>query len=126
MRDLPVLPTLCESLVEIGADDALVQLGASNILHAVKSVLVSVVFDEAESARRLLKAVEAHDKALDLATLGKQLMYLLLGSVEGQVANIERGRVFELFVYWGWLALALPIATVLVAASVLRHCQQSD
>ena len=126
MRDLPVLPTLCESLVEIGADDALVQLGASNILHAVKSVLVSVVFDEAESARRLLKSVEAHDKALDLATLGKQLMYLLLGSVEGQVANIERGRVFELFVYWGWLALALPIATVLVAASVLRHCQQSD
>lgn len=82
------MPTLCKALVEIGTDDALVQLGASDVLHAVKRILVSVVLDEAESAWRLLEAVKAHDKALDLSAFGEQLMNLLLGGVERQVANV--------------------------------------
>lgn len=44
---------------------------------------MSVVFDEAEATRRLLEAIKAHDKALDLTTFGEELVNLLLGGVEG-------------------------------------------
>lgn len=64
-----VLPSLLEARVQICADDTLVQLGAANVLHAVDRVLVGVVLDEAETAGRLVEAVQAHHKALDLATL---------------------------------------------------------
>ena len=64
-----ILSTLREALVEIRADDALIQLRAADVLQAVQRVLVGVVLDEAEAARRLLEAVEAHDEALDLAAL---------------------------------------------------------
>jgi hypothetical protein len=43
-----------------------------------------------------LEAVEAHDKALDFAALAEQLVYLLLGGVEGEVADVEGGSVFQL------------------------------
>ena len=79
---IPILSTLRKALVEIGTNYALVELGASNVLHAVEGVLVSVVLDKAEAARRLLKAIETHDQALDLAALGEQLVDLLLGGVE--------------------------------------------
>lgn len=92
----PILPALSESLVEIGPDDALVELGAANVLHAVERILVGVVLDEAETAGRLLEAVEAHDKALNLAALAEELVDLLLGGVEGEVANVEGGSVLEL------------------------------
>jgi len=57
---------------------------------------VGVVLDEAEATRRLLEAVEAHDEALDFAALAEELVDLLLGGVEGKVADVERARVFEL------------------------------
>ena len=75
VADLPtalstaILPSLGEALVQIGPDDALVELGAANVLHAVERILVCVVLDEAEAARCLLEAVQAHDEALDLAAL---------------------------------------------------------
>lgn len=62
-----ILPALGKALVEIGADDAFVELCAANVLHAVEGVLVGVVLDEAEAAGSLLEAVEAHDEALNLA-----------------------------------------------------------
>jgi hypothetical protein len=120
----PVLSALGKALVQIGADDALVQLGASDVLHAVQSILVGVVFDEAEPAGRLLEAVEAHDEPLDLAALGEQLVDLLLGGVEGQVADVEGRRVLELLVLWRRLALALAFAAILVAPPVLKVCQR--
>jgi hypothetical protein len=46
---------------------------------------VSVVLDEAKAAGRLIKAVEAHDEAFDLAAFGEQLVDLLFGCVEGAV-----------------------------------------
>lgn len=79
---IPILSTLCKTLVEIGTDDALVELGASNIFHAIERVLVSVVFDEAEAARRLLEAIKTHNQALDLTALGEKLVNLFLGCVE--------------------------------------------
>lgn len=122
----PVLPALGKALVQVGADDALVQLGAADVLHAVQRILVRVVLDEAEAAGRLLEAVEAHDEALDLAALGEQLVDLLLGGVEGQVADVEGSRVLELLIFGRGLALALAVAAVLVASSVLAQCQRAS
>ena len=57
-----------------------------------------VVLDERKPARRLGVAVEAHDDTLDPSAEGgrgyarKELVDLLLGRVEGQVAHVERGR----------------------------------
>jgi hypothetical protein len=65
---LPILPAFLEAGIQIRADDTLVQLGSANVLHAVESVLVVVIFDKAETAGGLLESIEAHDKSLDLAT----------------------------------------------------------
>jgi len=35
LRSVPVLPTLSKTFVQVGADDALVKLCASNIFHAI-------------------------------------------------------------------------------------------
>jgi hypothetical protein len=78
----PILSSLGEALVEIGADDALVQLRAADVLHAVQRVLVRVVFYEAEAAGRLLEAVEAHYEALDFAAFGEEFVDLFFGCVE--------------------------------------------
>jgi hypothetical protein len=57
-----------EAGIQVRADDTLIQLGSANVLHAVESVLVVVIFNKAETTRGLLESVEAHDKPLDLAT----------------------------------------------------------
>ena len=54
-----------------------------------------VVLDEAEAARRLVKPVQAHDQPLDLAALGEELVDLLLGREERQVADVEGRGVGE-------------------------------
>jgi hypothetical protein len=60
---------------------------------------VSVVLDEAEAARGLLEAVEAHDEAFDLTDLGKKFVDLLFGGVKGSVSFVNtdlpsvKGRV---------------------------------
>jgi hypothetical protein len=58
---IPVLPALREALVQIRTDDALVELGSTDIFHAVKSVLMCMVLDEAEAARSLLETIKTHD-----------------------------------------------------------------
>jgi hypothetical protein len=58
-----VLSSFHEPFVEIGTDDALVEFCAANVFHAVESVLVGVVFDEAETAGGLLETVESHYQA---------------------------------------------------------------
>jgi hypothetical protein len=106
-----ILPSLRKALVQVRANDALVQLRAANVLHAVQRILVCVVLDEAEAARCLLEAVQAHDQALDLAALGEELVDLLLGGVEGEVADVERGRVAQL-VFGRGGAAAVVVARV--------------
>jgi hypothetical protein len=67
------LSALCETLVQIGTDDALVEFRSANVLHAVQRVLVAIVLDEAKSAGCLLESIQAHDQALDLAASGEML-----------------------------------------------------
>ena len=43
-----------------------------------------------------MEAVQAHDQALDAAAFAEELVDLLLGRVEGEVADVQRRRVFEL------------------------------
>ena len=61
MGDVPILAAFDEAFVQIGADDAFIELCAADILHAVKGVLVVVVFDKTKAAGSLLKAIKTHD-----------------------------------------------------------------
>ena len=56
-----------------------------------------VVLDKAEAAGRLVEAVQAHDQALDAAAFAEELVDLLLGRVEGEVADVEGCGVLQLF-----------------------------
>lgn len=113
-----VLPALLEARVQVGADDALVQLGAADVLEAVEGVLVGKVLDEAEAAGGLVEAVEPHDEPLDLAALAEQLVHLLLGREEGEVAHVQRRRVRE-GVFGLLLLLLLGLVAVLAAVAVV-------
>jgi hypothetical protein len=57
---------------------------------------VGVVLHEAEATRRLLEAVKAHDQALYFAAFAEELVDLLFGGVEGEVADVEGCGIFEL------------------------------
>lgn len=61
---------------------------------------MSKVLNKAEATRRLVEAVQSHDQPLDLAALAEQLIDLLLGREERQVANIESGRMSERVLGW--------------------------
>jgi hypothetical protein len=61
------LSALSETFVQIGTNNALIQLRTANVLHAIERILAGVVLDEAEAAGCFLEAIEAHDQALDLA-----------------------------------------------------------
>ena len=65
MAGVPILSTLLEAWIKVGSNDALVQLGTSDVLHAVKCILVSVVLNETEPTWRLLIAIEAHHQSFD-------------------------------------------------------------
>lgn len=114
-----VLPALLEARIQVCADDALVQLGAADVLEAVEGVLVGKVLDEAEAAWGLVEAVEPHDEALDLAALAKQLVHLLLGREEGEVAHVQRRRVREGVLGLLLLLLLLGLVAVLAAVAVV-------
>jgi hypothetical protein len=97
----PILPPLRKPLVQIRPNNALIQLRASNVLHAVQRVLVRVILDEAEAAGCFLEAVQPHDEALDFSAFGEEFVDLLLGRVEGEIADVQGGRVFELVFGFG-------------------------
>lgn len=54
------------------------------------------LLNKAEAAGGLLVAVKSHDDTLDLAAFGKEFIDLLLGGEEGQVSDVEGGRVGEI------------------------------
>lgn len=121
VSDLPtratpaVLPAFLEAWVQVGADDALVQLGAADVLEAVERVLVGKVLDEAEAARGLVEPIQPHYESLDLAALAEQLVHLLLGREEREVTHVERRRVCE-GVLLGRLLLGLGVSVAVLAA----------
>lgn len=57
---------------------------------------MSIILDEAEAAGRFVEAVQAHDQALDAAAFAEEFVDLLLGRVEGEVADVEGCGVLEL------------------------------
>jgi len=85
----PILSALGESFIQIRSDQALVELGPTDVLHAVQRILMGVVLDKAEAAGCLLKAVETHYEAFDLADLGKKLVDLFFGGVEGPASSVN-------------------------------------
>lgn len=52
---------------------------------------------KAEATGGFLDLVQTHDNSLDIPALGKELLDLLLGGVEGQVADIQRGGNLQRF-----------------------------
>lgn len=114
-----ILPALCETLIQIRPNNALVQLRATNVLHTVQRVLMCVVLYEAEATRCLLEAIEAHNEALDLAAFAEKLVYLLFGGVERKVANVKGCRVFELVFGFGAGLAVLVVAAVTFTSSLL-------
>jgi hypothetical protein len=91
-----ILPALREPLVQITADNPLVELRAAHVLHAIQRVFVSIVLDEAEAAGSFVEAVQSHDEPLDAAAFAEELVDLLFGRVEGEVADVEGCGVLEL------------------------------
>ena len=61
-----ILSTLDESGIPIGTNKPVIESCAINVAHGVLGIGSRVVFDEAEAARCLLVAVEAHYDALDV------------------------------------------------------------
>lgn len=125
-----VLAALFEARVQVGADDAFVELRAANVLHTVKGVLVGKVFDKAEAAGGLVEAVQAHDQALDLAALAEELVDLLLGGEEGEVADVEGGGVCQRvlggllgFVVGRFTVVLVIVASVAVMAAAFVELQ---
>ena len=67
---IPELPSFLETRVKVRPNDALVQLGSSNVLQAIQRILVGIILDEAKPAGRFVESVEAHYKSLDLTAPG--------------------------------------------------------
>jgi hypothetical protein len=71
-----------------------------------------------------LEAVEAHDEALDLAALAEELVDLLLGGVEGEVADVEGAGVLELvFGLRGGFAVERLVVAAAFASALLVNSQ---
>ena len=57
--------------------------------ESIFSIFSDVVFNKAESTWGSQKLVKAHHDSFYIASLAKKFVQLLLGCVEGHVANIE-------------------------------------
>lgn len=55
------------------------------------SICSRVILHEAEATGCFLDLVQPHDDPLDITTFGEELLDLLFGGVEGQVAHVQRG-----------------------------------
>lgn len=124
-----ILSALSEAFVKICPDDALIEFGTANVLHAVERVLVGVVLNKTESAGSLLETVKPHDEPLDLATFAEQFVDLFFCCIEGEVAHVQRCRVFELVfgrwrasveIFWVAVAIASAFLGYLVSGCAVR------
>lgn len=59
------------------------------IPHGHFGIGPDVILDEAKPARRLFVLVESHDDPLYVACHREEFEYLLLGGVEGEVADVK-------------------------------------
>lgn len=63
------------------------------------------ILHKAEPTWRLFVLIEPHDNSLDFTTHGKQFVHLVLGCIEGEIANVKGGRQKELLVIFLGTAL---------------------
>lgn len=84
-----ILPSFPEASVPVRPDDTVVQPCAIDETHCIFCACSCVVFYEAESTGSLLDLIQTNDDALHVSTFRKQLVYLFLGGVEGQIPNIQ-------------------------------------
>lgn len=87
------LSALLEAGVPVGTNLSIVQFGAVHVSHRIASALSGRVLDKAKAARRLPDPIQTDHHPVDLAALGEELVDLLLGRVERQVANVQGGRL---------------------------------
>lgn len=126
-----ILPALLKAPVKVDADRPLVKQRAVDVLDCVFRVCTRIVDHKAKAAWCVLLFVEAHDDAFDIAHLGEDLGWvwwckgcnnisstvpylpnLLLGGVERQVANVQRGGCAQTIVK-GLLRALKPTIPVL-------------
>lgn len=86
------LSALLETSIPIGTNLSIVQFGAIHVSHRIASALSGRVFDEAKAARRFPDTIQTDHHALNFAALGEELVDLLLGRVERQIAHVQGGR----------------------------------
>lgn len=89
----PKLPPVLEPGIKINPNESLVQLHPIQQLLGLQRLPPRLKLDKAESAGSLAMAIEPHDDAPDGPALGKELVDLLLGGVEGQVSDVEGARL---------------------------------
>jgi hypothetical protein len=82
---------------------------------------MSVVFDKAEAAWGLLKAIETHDQPLDLSTFGKELMNLFFSGIEGKIAHIESGGILQRIVFFGRVFIGIISTSLLVLDKISQE-----
>lgn len=86
-----ILPSLLESCIPVCPNNAVIEPRAIDKSHCVFSICSRVILHEAEATGCFLDLVQPHDDPLDITTFGEELLDLLFGGVEGQVAHVQRG-----------------------------------
>lgn len=81
--------------------------------------------DKAKSARSLSVLVQAHNYLLNLASSREKLVNLLLGCVEGQIANIQRRRGLQRVVVLLLRSRKPPVPIRRQLAHILRIARQA-
>lgn len=84
-----ILSSLFEASIPVCPDDPVIQPRAINEAHGILCTSTCVVFYKAESTGCLFDFIQTNDDALDVSTFRKQLMYLLLCGIEGEIPNIQ-------------------------------------
>lgn len=84
-----ILPSLLEAGVPVCPDDTVIQPCAVNEAHRMFCTCTCVVLYKTESTGCLLDFIQTDDDALHVSTFRKQLVYLVLCGVEGEIPNIQ-------------------------------------
>lgn len=65
--NIPVLPSLLETRVQVCPDNPFIEFRSTNVFQAIECILMRIIFDKTETTRGLVEPIESHHKALDLA-----------------------------------------------------------
>jgi hypothetical protein len=91
------LAALLKADVKVHFDDLVIQRAAIQQLYGVFSALSGHEFHKTEPTWCQLETIETHDHTLDLTSHAKNLIYLFLRRVNGQVSHVYCLRFQQLF-----------------------------